>query len=149
MDRVKLAEHYAERFFAISRCHSTKKMNENTKGCGFLLMFLLKSPQERIFAGDIAKASGVSTARVAAALNKLEAEGLIVRRAADEDTRKTQVCLTEAGRKKAGEIEHSVLSMFADIIEAVGEVDIGEFLRIYEKINAAVENAHHKGVDNV
>lgn len=149
MDRLELAEYYAEQFFEISRFHSVNKMNENNKGCGFLLMYLYKSKKDRIIAGDIAKASGVSTARIAAALKKLEADGLIERTVASEDMRKTVVKLTDAGYKKARDKDTAVLSVFADVIESVGVDDIEEFLRIYKKIKDAAEKSQSKGEDNV
>ena len=54
---------------------------------------------EDVASGDLARDIGVSTARIATALNTLEEEGLITRIKSDEDGRITIINLTEEGKK--------------------------------------------------
>ncbi len=51
-----------------------------------------------VASGDLAKDIGVSTARIASALNTLEDDGMVERVKSDEDSRITIVNLTDTGR---------------------------------------------------
>lgn len=61
------------------------------------LVCYLREHEGRASPGKLAAASGRSTARIAAALNSLEAKGLVTRQTCGEDRRKVQVLLTPAG----------------------------------------------------
>lgn len=149
MDRIEMAKDYAVRFAELNRFQSLKKLNENYKGLGFLIGYLHMHRDTTVYAGDIARASCVSTARVAAALNKLEEQGVVMRATAGEDSRKTVVSLTDAGLAKAETVRDRMLAELADIIDSVGTEDMDEFLRIGQKINSAIEQIESKGEQHV
>lgn len=83
---------------------------------------------------ELSRGMSVSSARVAALLNHLEAQGLIRRHPDPADNRQTLVTLTEAGRqmvlRKRDAIRHTV----AEALEELGPEDAQAFCRIQEKL---------------
>ena len=77
MDRLEIAGKYARMFSEINPYRCIKRINPNNEGVGFVMAYLYKNRDKTICAGDLAKALNVSTARVAAALNKLEEHKLL------------------------------------------------------------------------
>ena len=84
---------------------------------------------------EISNEMGISTARVAAALNNLESKGLVSRRIDLRDRRRILVELTDAGR--ALEIRHAkaVMATMVRMLQDLGEEDAKELLRILKKIS--------------
>lgn len=84
------------------RVHSSdafRCMDEANAGIGGTLRMLAEARKAEtvVTAGDIAERLGVSTARVAALLKRLESKGLIARRRSEADARVTEVVLTDKG----------------------------------------------------
>ena len=65
----------------------------------YAILKKLYESDEVVASGDLARDVGVSTARIAAALNTLEEERLITRVKSDEDGRITIINLTKEGEK--------------------------------------------------
>ena len=84
------------------RVHSSdafRCMDEANAGIGGTLRMLAEARKAEtvVTAGDIAERLGVTTARVAALLKRLESKGLIARRRSEADARVTEVVLTDKG----------------------------------------------------
>lgn len=114
------------------------RIEETQKGIGFILIYLNKAEHE-VFAGDLARELGVSTARIAALLKKMEKNDLIVRYDSAQDARKTVVEITEEGKSCLSKLKEYVLRKAELMLEKIGKKDMEEFLRIYHKINKVLE----------
>lgn len=113
------------------------KMEEVDRGTGFVLAYLEGSDGE-VFAGDLAKELKVSTARIAALLNKLEEKGLVERSRSAQDARRTVVKITPKGTAYTAEIREQILNKVEILFDKVGKEDLKEFLRICAKITQAL-----------
>lgn len=149
MDRIERARQYAERFARLGRFRLMKRMDPHRRGEGFVIGYMDQHQNQTVYAGDLAKASGVSTARIAAALKTLEQKGLLTRCASEEDARKTVVRLTDAGMQLAQTMRMRLYSDIADVVDYVGAKDIDTFLRIAQKINDALAHIEIKGETDV
>ena len=114
------------------------KVEEVDRGTGFVLAYL-ESTDKEVVAGDLARELHVSTARIAALLNKLEDKELIKRSRAAGDARRTVVEITPAGRAYMAEVKEQILEKVEILLEKVGKEDLKEFLRICAKITQALE----------
>jgi len=84
--------------------------------------------------GQISGEMGISSARVATALNNLEDKGLITREIDIEDRRKIIVRLTPMGADHVDEWQRRLLEKLADILVRIGEDDARELVRITGKL---------------
>lgn len=114
------------------------KIDESQRGIGFVLDYLWESDHE-VIAGDLARELGVSTARIAALLRKMEKNGLIVRYRSSADARQTVVEITEAGSAYVDKMKEQMLSKMELLLEKVGKDDMEEFIRISHKIKEAFD----------
>ncbi len=114
------------------------RLDELHKGTGFLLGYL-DMADGVVYAGDLAKEMDVSTARIAAILNKMEKSGFIQRRASQEDARKTVVTLTKLGRAWIQKTKEQALDQTELLLERAGSDDVWQFIRLSRKIKAAME----------
>ena len=148
MDRLETAKLYMSKLAEL-RSFDLKRMNPQHEGLPFVTAYLYKNKGKAVYPGDIAKEAGVSTARIAAALNKLEESNLISRIPSEADSRKTVVSLTEEGVRAAENRFEKILNFTADIIDMVGTEDMDEFLRITQKMKNAIQELETRGKSNV
>ncbi len=135
--------------FAELGTFDTKKMNPQNAGLPFILCYLSKAQGKTVYPSDLAKASGVSTARVAAALNKLEEMGMVFRTPSEQDSRKTIVGLTEKGIQILKEKNEEAIRFAADIIDLMGMEDLDEFLRLARRFKDAMKTLEARGSNHV
>ena len=114
------------------------RLDELHKGTGFVLG-LLAVADGVVCAGDIARKINVSTARIAALLNKMEKNGFIRREPSPEDARKTVVKLTALGRTWTQKTREQALDRTELLLERVGRDDVQQFIWLSQKIKAAME----------
>lgn len=117
-----------------------RTMNENQAGIGAVLRFLYEAAGT-VTAGRISEFMGVSTARVAVLLKKMEAKGLIEKERAAEDARVTIVRLSEAGETKVLQMQEALSGQINTIIDKVGMEKLLEFIATSEKIRDAVRSS--------
>ncbi len=139
------ADHFLEDFFRLGPFRDIKQINRRNEGLGFIVGYLYNNRDRAVYAGDLAKVSGVSTARIAAALKKLEQLGLVQRSMSEKDYRKTVVSLTSKGVKKAEEGKLGMISYTSRLIDKVGKEDMEELLRILASIKGAVSELREEG----
>lgn len=136
MDSVEKAKEFLRRFHASRPKAFMDKLDENDRGMFTVMHFLFFS--DRATAGDISAELGMSTPRVAAALNALQRKGFVSRTASDEDRRVRIVELTEAGRAEIQKCDEAVERAVAYLYDVIGERDLEEYLRISEAIAEAL-----------
>lgn len=114
-----------------------QRIDERQEGVGAVLC-LLHEAKDTVTAGRISEVLGVSTARVAVLLKKMEAKGLIAKERAPFDARVTVVTLTEQGRETMHRIEEEIFRQMGIVIDRVGEERVLEFIAIAKEIQSAV-----------
>ena len=112
-------------------------MDETKAGIGAVLR-LLNDARETVTAGRISEILGVSTARVAVLLKKMEAKGLITKERDSADARITVVRLTELGGDKIAQMHSEMYRQIGHIIDVVGEARLIEFIEIAGEIQKAI-----------
>ena len=106
-----------------------KQFFEGFRGEAFVLFFIMKSGGKTI-PGQISSSVGVSSARIATALNSLEEKGMITREIDSEDRRKIIVELTPNGREFVEEELKKQIEKVKEILQMLGEEDAKELVRI-------------------
>ena len=114
-----------------------KRMDESSVGIGAVLR-LLDEADDAVTAGQISQIIGVSTARVAKILGKLNSQGLILRKCDDKDNRKVIIVLTSKGIEKVAEFRKNAIKKLEVVLSALDEEEIEEFMRIRKKLNSAL-----------
>ncbi len=110
-----------------------KEINVTKAGVGAVIKILHESDKP-VSAGAISKIMGVSTARVAVLLRKMQAKGLIVKESDCTDARKTLVSLSETGRAISKKMKEEVYAHIDTVIEKVGIEKLTTFLTLSEEI---------------
>ncbi len=115
-----------------------KIFNDSNTGIGFAIKLLYSAEDNRLSAGAISEAMGVSTARVAVLLKKMEGKGLITRESDMTDARVTIVCLSEEGKAVAEQMQENMLKHISDVIDKVGMEKLKQFIELSVEVKAAV-----------
>jgi len=108
------------------------------------ILHYLSHHQEEVIAGDLSKALDVSTARIAAVLNRLEQKNYIVRNIDDIDKRKVYVSLTKTGKEYLLASREQVIKLMAKLIEEVGEAKIYEHIMLHSRIKRIMKQEQIK-----
>lgn len=131
-------EKLAEEFIRSRPMRFLKDVNATNAGIGLVLKLLHISTEGKLTAGDISESMGVSTARVAVLLKKMEKKGLIVKESDKTDARVTVVCLSEEGRKKASEMQRNMLERISTVIDKLGEDKFRQFIALSVEFKEAM-----------
>ena len=133
IDYHAVALEYMATLFQMRKRKNDKKINDSMHGEQFVLSFVSHRGGS-VTPSEISNAMGISTARIAAALNNLESKGLVTRSIDLRDRRRILVELTEEGKAKEADHRKAIISMIALVLENIGEEDTVELLRILKKI---------------
>ena len=138
MDYNELAEEFLRKMQdkKAGRGNFSERFTEGTRGESFILHRIIEKGE--LVPGDISGAIGVSSARVAAALNSLERKGFITREIDLNDRRRIIVKPTPAGAEFAEKAQMTHVGMFARMLSLLGEDDAREFVRIMIKLMDAM-----------
>jgi DNA-binding MarR family transcriptional regulator len=129
MEYEKLAAQFMEQMAVLSPGRPHKQINESMRGEAFVLRYL-DAHHGPIPPGEISGAMGISSARMATALNSMERKGLVLRKADPNDRRRILVCLTDKGKALAEERYQEVLQVTAGMLSLLGKEDAEELVRI-------------------
>ncbi len=139
MEYEKLAAEFLDILPKLLQIPMRKNADRQVRGEMFALDYLAEAgPQTP---GKISAKMNVSTARTAKLLSVLEAKGFIVRVPDKEDKRKVCVTLSDKGARHIAVRRKLFLKAAADALEALGEQDAVEYVRITKRI---LENASEK-----
>lgn len=109
-------------------------INLQDRGIDFIVHFLYERNNEIINASDLAKHLNVSLPRITKLLDTGLKRGIIKLDIDPRDKRKKIVTLTDKGVKMHEEIKNKKRIIFANMVEAIGEDDFLEFVRISKKM---------------
>lgn len=115
-----------------------KIVNDSNAGIGYVLKLLLSEENHQLSAGQLSEAMGVSTARVAVLLKKMESRGLISKKIDKSDARITLVALSENGKSLAIEMKENMLRHITNVIDKVGEEKFLQFIALSHEIKDAM-----------
>jgi DNA-binding MarR family transcriptional regulator len=82
---------------------------------------LTESPEERASMGELAEALGLSRAGVTSTVNRLVAQGLVLRERAGEDRRLLHARLTPAGRRRVAQATRTHDDLVAHLLTLLGD----------------------------
>lgn len=135
MDYIKAAEELLDIQSALQRLPGNSEISRMAGGEWFVLYYLL-THGGRCFPKEISGVMMVSTARVAALLNGMEAKRLVSRAPYEPDSRRIVVSLTAEGREQIECGRRKTMAMFARVLESIGPEDTLELIRIQKKLLA-------------
>ncbi len=115
-----------------------KVFNDANAGIGFALKLLHAAEGNRLSAGAISEAMGVSTARVAVLLKKMENKGFITRETDRTDARVTLICLSEEGRATVEQMKETMRTHIANVIDKVGMEKLITFIELSAEVKSAM-----------
>ncbi len=133
MEYTRLTAELMETTKILHRCKEQKHIDEFMKGEAYVLQHLAQSPQP-VLPGDISAAMGITTARIAAALNNLEDKGFITRKADETDRRKVLVELTPKGKEVAAQRKAEIAGYVEHLLRSLGEEDAAAYVRIMARL---------------
>ena len=114
----------------------TKDLSQGEKGCLFYLTFV----ENNISASKLSEVLNVSMPRIVSLINTLETKGLIIKNCDQNDKRKTIITITDFGKKIVLDKKEEVISKLSNIIDALGENEFNEYIRLTKKINSIIED---------
>lgn len=114
----------------------TKDLSQGEKGCLFYLTFV----ENDISASRLSEVLNVSMPRIVSLINTLETKGLIIKNCDQNDKRKTIITITDFGKKIVLDKKEEVISKLSNIIDALGENEFNEYIRLTKKINSIIED---------
>jgi len=133
MDYSALAAKLLDSMQALHRARPQKHINESLHGEAFVLRFIAQHGGD-VLPGEISGEMGVSSARIAAALNSLESKSLITRQIDLSDRRKILVGITPEGKALARQQQQAVIAGTSKMLALLGERDALEYVRITSKL---------------
>jgi DNA-binding MarR family transcriptional regulator len=128
-----MAQEYMETMYYMRKMNSHKQIHDSVHGENFVLFFISQNGG-KVIPSDISNEMGISSARVAAALNSLEKKGLIIRRIDADDRRRILVDLTDSGKEQVKTHYRMIMNMVKNMLRYLGEKDAREFIRIMKRL---------------
>ena len=133
MDYKSLAVEICELNFEYSREMKSFQNKVSPRGEDAVLLWIARQ-EPPVYALDIIPCFDLSAGRVANILKQLEDKECITRTQDAEDMRRSQIMLTDKGRRVAAEKYEEMLSTNERLLSILGEKDGKEFIRIKQKL---------------
>ncbi len=127
------ADHFIRQLARTRRNPDLKKVRDLSSGENGVLLYLVLRP-EGATPGELGKALGIGSGGVANLLTVLEKKDCIRRSVSPKDRRITIVSATDSGRKVIADLRSRTQKWLGNLLEALGEEDTRELIRIYERI---------------
>ena len=128
----------------IRRMKPAPELSSATKGMPAVMRVLLMADGP-MSPGEIARASGVTDARIANTLRALEQKGLIVRRPAEHDRRRVEVSVTDRGREVSLAHFNAAKGMVENFLREMGEQDAQDFVRVLTRVRDVMAARRREG----
>lgn len=128
----------------IRRMKPAPELSSATKGMPAVMRVLLMADGP-MSPGEIARASGVTDARIANTLRVLEQKGLIVRRPAEHDRRRVEVSVTDRGREVSLAHFNAAKDMVENFLREMGEQDAQDFVRVLTRVRDVMAARRREG----
>lgn len=109
------------------------RVSETMRGEAAVLRLLMREGRS-LTPGEICKALGMTSPRVAAVLGSLEKKRLVVRESDQADRRRVPAALTQRGVDFCREKQERVVAEFSLLLRQLGEEDAEHFVRILRRV---------------
>lgn len=116
-----------------------QRIDKSTVGIRAILKYLSEN-SEQATAGEISKGIGVSTARVAVLLKKMNAKGFIEKQGDPTDGRIVLVRLTERGRDTSNQLRRDMYAQIGALIDRLGMERLMQFAEISREIHSVMKS---------
>lgn len=133
MDYKDLALEFIEVMNQTRRRNVPKQIDDSMRGEHFVLNYISEH-EGNVTPSDISNEMGITSARIAAALNSLEKKGLILRRIDAEDRRRILIDMTDVGREQVKKHYQMILDTTTSMLRHLGEEDAKNYIRIMKKM---------------
>ncbi len=100
------------------------------------VMKVLYDERKEVISKDICRELGISSARVAVLIKKMEAKGLIVKKTYENDARISIISLTEKGEKLAKNMRSQMFVVAEKIVDEFGLERLKEMFGDMEKLKS-------------
>lgn len=107
-------------------------LDDGYRGMYVILKILIENGG-KCGSGDLAKEMGVSTARVATAINSLEKKGYVCRQSVQNDARKVTIFITEQGIDAIEQRKKSIETMIAPMLDNLSDEESNELFELLKK----------------
>jgi DNA-binding MarR family transcriptional regulator len=124
----QLAEEFVLTVKSMNKSSFMMDLNRYSKGEMLVLNYLFKHQEESTVPSDLRNYTKTSSARIAAILGSLDAQGYITREIDRRDRRKILVSLTEQGRSVACAYHNAMLNRLASVFEHMGQAESQAFI---------------------
>ena len=141
VDYRELATEFFRDLHSLRKARPQQHISESLRGEAFALQYIAHHDGP-VLPGEISGEMGISSARIAAALNSLEKKGLVMRRIDPDDRRRILVTLTQQGTEQARAHTEELLNNITQMLSVLDEHDAREYVRI-----TAILAKHMKGCD--
>lgn len=115
-----------------------QKLDKRDMGIRAVLKYL-SEVSDHATAGEISKALGVSTARVAVLLKKMVSKGLLEKQSDPTDGRLVVIRLSRLGQDTADRLREEMYAHIGALIDEIGMERLLEFTAISNEIRAVME----------
>ena len=133
MEYTELAVDFLNKMQSLNKEKAHKSICDSLQGEAFILHYI-SLHDDYVLPSEISHEMGVSTARIAQALNSIEKKGWITRQIDKTDRRQILVGMTEEGMDAAERHQQAVVVAAAKILELLGEHDAKEHIRILGRL---------------
>ena len=128
--------HLRSSLFATRRMYNILAIeNGITQGIGYALINISK---EGVPATKIAPMMGMSTTSLSRLLKNMEDDGLIYRKANEDDRRVVKIFLTPRGNELRKKVRKVVIDFNSKLAETISQADMEAFVRVNELIRQQV-----------
>ena len=128
--------HLRSSLFATRRMYNILAIeNGITQGIGYALINISK---EGVPATKIAPMMGMSTTSLSRLLKNMEDDGLIYRKANEDDRRVVKIFLTPRGNELRKNVRKVVIDFNSKLAETISQADMEAFVRVNELIRQQV-----------
>lgn len=134
MDYRDLALEFIEVMNQTRKRNISKQIDDSMRGEHFVLNYISEY-EGNVTPSDISNEMGITSARIAAALNGLEKKGLIIRSIDPQDRRRILIDMTDSGKEQVRNHYEKVLSTTTNMLRHLGEEDAMNYIRIMKKMS--------------
>ncbi len=139
MDEVQLAEEIIQAMIQMLKTGPKRQDVRRFSHGELQTMNFLMDQETPQLPGQISAGLEMSSARVAAVLNRLEEKGWVERQIHPKDRRKIWVRLTGQGRTELEDSRREVHEYIGGVLRILGERDAREYLRITKRMTAILK----------
>ena len=141
---LALARRLALQGFELGRLRPPHELSASTRGLP-AVMGALAAATGPLSPGELARKTGVTDARIANALRRLEEKGLVERRPSSVDRRRVEVLLTPEGRAFIREHTQEADLFVAAFLRELGPDDARDLVRLLDRVIEVLRARKERG----